>query len=205
MSRHPRRQDGTEPEAGALARWSERKARAREAGIQHSEEDIPGVDSDRRDDDQPSKRDEDMPPVDALDENSDVSDFFSPEVSEKLRKAALRKFFHSPAFNIVDGLDDYDDDFTSFPALGDIVTAEMRHRMQHQVRERQETKDGEETGVAADDQNAEDFDEAGLAGEPGRPDSPVESDGTDPQPVEAENASKNEADEMNRNRDDDVG
>jgi hypothetical protein len=199
MSRHPRRQDGTDPEAGALARWSERKARAREAGIQHSAEDISGVGSDRGDDDQPSKRDEDMPPVDALDENSDVSDFFSPEVSEKLRKAALRKFFHSPGFNIVDGLDDYDDDFTSFPALGDIVTAEMRHRMQHQVQERQETKDGEETGVAADDQNAEDFDEAGLA------DSPVESDGTDPQPVEAENASKNEADEMNRNRDDDVG
>jgi len=200
MSRHPRRQDGTEPEAGALARWSERKARAREAAIQRSAEGIPRVD-----DNQPSMRDEDMPPVDALDEHSDVSDFFSPEVSEKLRTAALRKFFHSPAFNIVDGLDDYDDDFTNFTALGDIVTAEMRHRMQHQEHERQEIKDGEEAGVAADDPSAEDFDEAGLAGKPGHSDSRVESDTTDAELVETRNASVNEADEMNRNRGDDVG
>ena len=205
MSRHPRRQDGTEPEAGALARWSERKARAREAAIQQPAEGIPRVDGDRRDDDLPSKRDEDMPPVDALDENSDVSDFFSPEVSEKLRTAALRRFFHSPAFNIVDGLDDYDDDFTNFTALGDIVTAEMRHRMQHEEHGPQETKDGEETGVAAGDQGAEDFDEAGLAGKPGRPDSRDGSDSTDAELVEARNASVNEADEMDRNRGDDVG
>ena len=82
-----------------------------------------------------------MPPVDNIDENSDVSDFFSPGVSESLRKAALRKFFHSPAFNIVDGLDDYDDDFTTFKALGDIVTADMRHRMEVE-KEREKEKAG---------------------------------------------------------------
>jgi hypothetical protein len=74
--------------------------------------------------------DEDMPPVNSIDENTDMSGFFSPKVSRAVKKAALKKFFHSPAFNIVDGLDDYDDDFTTFAALGDIVTSDMRSQME---------------------------------------------------------------------------
>ena len=72
--------------------------------------------------------DEDMPPLDSLDENSDYSGFLSPGVSEALRRRALRKLFSSAVFNIPDGLDDYDDDFTSFAALGDIVTSDMKHQ-----------------------------------------------------------------------------
>ena len=72
--------------------------------------------------------DEDMPPLDSLDEDSDYSGFLSPGVSEALRRRALRKLFMSAVFNIPDGLDDYDDDFTSFQALGDIVTSDMRHQ-----------------------------------------------------------------------------
>ena len=72
--------------------------------------------------------DEDMPPIDSLDENSDYSGFLSPGVSEGLRRRALRKLFMSAVFNVRDGLDDYDEDFTSFEALGDIVTSDMRHQ-----------------------------------------------------------------------------
>ncbi len=72
--------------------------------------------------------DEDMPQLDALTEDSDYSGFLSPNVSESLRRLALRKLFHSPVFNVCDGLDDYDDDFRSFTTLGDLVTAEMRRR-----------------------------------------------------------------------------
>lgn len=72
--------------------------------------------------------DEDMPSLESLDENSDYSGFLSSGVSEELRRRALRKLFSSAVFNIPDGLDDYDDDFTSFAALGDIVTADMRHQ-----------------------------------------------------------------------------
>ena len=72
--------------------------------------------------------DEDMPPLDSLGEDSDYSDFLSPGVSEALRRRALRKLFSSAVFNIPDGLDDYDDDFTSFAALGDIVTSDMKHQ-----------------------------------------------------------------------------
>ena len=72
--------------------------------------------------------DADMPPLDSLDENSDYRGFLSPGVSEGLRRRALRKLFMSAAFNVRDGLDDYDEDFTSFEVLGDIVTSDMRHQ-----------------------------------------------------------------------------
>ena len=40
------------------------------------------------------------------------------KVSESLRRLALRKLFHGADFNIRDGLDDYDGDYTSFVKLG---------------------------------------------------------------------------------------
>ncbi len=52
----------------------------------------------------------------------------SPEVRDNLREVALRKLFHGKAFNSVEGLDDYDDDFITALPLGDIVTADMRHQ-----------------------------------------------------------------------------
>jgi len=59
---------------------------------------------------------------------SGYSGFLSPGVSEGLRRRALRKLFMSAVFNVRDGLDDYDEDFTNFEALGDIVTSDMRHQ-----------------------------------------------------------------------------
>ena len=72
--------------------------------------------------------DEDMPPLETLTEESDYRGFLSPKVSDELRKLALRKLFHGSQFNICDGLDDYDEDFTKFAKLGDVITAEMRLR-----------------------------------------------------------------------------
>lgn len=81
----------------------------------------------------PALTDEDMPRVDTIDENTDMSGFFSPKVTQAVKQAALRKFFHSPAFNVVDGLDDYADDFRSFEALGDIITSDMRSQMDREA------------------------------------------------------------------------
>ena len=77
--------------------------------------------------------DADMPDLDSLGEDGDYSPFLSPGVSEGLRTRALRKLFLSSQFNVVDGLNDYDDDFTTFEALGDIVTSDMRHRMEQEA------------------------------------------------------------------------
>lgn len=79
-------------------------------------------------------RDKDMPDLDTLDEDSDYSGFLSPGVSEKLRKLALRKLFQGQSFNLCDGLDDYDEEFTSFEKLGDIVTADMRFQLEEEAK-----------------------------------------------------------------------
>lgn len=78
--------------------------------------------------------DDDMPPIDTLTVDSDYSGFFSPKVSDTLRKAALRKLFHSAQFNVIDELDDYAEDFTTFQSLGDIVTADMKHQLEMQAK-----------------------------------------------------------------------
>lgn len=77
--------------------------------------------------------DVDMPPIESLDKDSDFSVFMSPGVSEGLRTRALRKLFHLPAFNVTDGLNDYDEDYTRFAGLGDVVTQEMKRMLKREL------------------------------------------------------------------------
>ena len=95
--------------------------------------------------------DEDMPPLDSLDEGSDYSGFLSPGVSEGLRRRALRKLFTSAVFNVPDGLDDYDDDFTSFQALGDIVTSDMKHQAEMEAERARQAQARSDAAAAAED------------------------------------------------------
>ncbi len=75
---------------------------------------------------------QDLPAVESLDENSEVSMFFSDRVSETLKRQALRRLFHMDKFNVCDGLDDYADDYTVFQPLGEIVTAYQRLRRERE-------------------------------------------------------------------------
>ena len=120
-------------ERSFLSRWSRRKALRQEEfdeAVLNGEQDALAQqpDSAEAQEEKPPLTDEDMPPIETMGEDDNYGDFLSPKVSEKLRKAALRKLFHGAGFNIRDGLDDYDEDFTFFEPLGDIVTADMRHR-----------------------------------------------------------------------------
>lgn len=140
---------------GFLGRWSRRK-------LEGGDEAAPQSDETARPEDQtaeaapPAKTDADMPPVETIDENSDVSDFFSPEVSETLRRQALRRLFAGPKFNIRDGLEDYDDNYRQFEALGDIMTADRRLTEERRERKRQREEDerlaAEGEGEGAEDQ-----------------------------------------------------
>lgn len=53
-----------------------------------------------------------LPPVESLDLSSDFTAFLKEEVSESLRRAALKKLFGDPVFNAMDGLDIYIDDYS---------------------------------------------------------------------------------------------
>jgi len=78
----------------------------------------------------PQDAEPELPPLESLDENSDYSAFLGDGVPADVRQKALNKLFHSPKFNVCDGLDDYCDDFTNFAPLGSTITADMRHHME---------------------------------------------------------------------------
>ena len=92
----------------------------------------------------PLLTDADMPPVESLTADSDMSAFFNRGVSAVLRKAALRHVFHQPAFNVRDGLNDYDGDYTVFEPLGDTITSDMKWHTARKERERLEAQAREE-------------------------------------------------------------
>jgi hypothetical protein len=148
---------------GFLGRWSERKLRA-------AREPEPNAEASGPDSAMPSKptreepkavlTDADMPPLDRLDGHSDYSAFFSEGVSESLRRKALSKLFHSPHLNVTDGLDDYAEDFTTFTPLGDLMTADLRHRLEATAGR---LLDGYRDGVPAEGQEPADRSEPDVA------------------------------------------
>ena len=164
-----------EPES-RLSRWSRRKQQTAEETqkedlalnieqqnqVENELEAFPGEDQ-QNEAQQPVLSDADMEPVEGLTEESDFSKFMSSGVSDKLRNLALRKLFHAPIFNIRDGLDEYDGDYTSFEKLGDIVTADMRHQMELEANKKLEQEAREiaeaETTPGGQDQDG-DIDQA---------------------------------------------
>ncbi|MDH3593215.1 MAG: DUF3306 domain-containing protein [Rhodospirillales bacterium] len=57
---------------------------------------------------------EHLPDIDSLDESADFTVFLKEGVPEELRKRALRKLWRlNPVFANLDGLNDYDEDFTA--------------------------------------------------------------------------------------------
>ncbi|HKK04333.1 MAG TPA: DUF3306 domain-containing protein [Gammaproteobacteria bacterium] len=149
-----------EAEAGTgdesfLDRWSRRKQRARRGEAQ-----LPESLAGRTDQDSPAAptgdrsvapdTDSEPPPLESLDAESDYSAFFSPKVSEELRRIALRKLFGSGKFNLRDGLDDYDDDYRTFEALGDWVTSDMRSQLEREARNAKDQTARETAGDESD-------------------------------------------------------
>jgi len=151
---------GKHADGNFLARWSRRKAngaqqRRSSAGAAGQPPSGGELSEGRRDGaelparaPQTTLTDAHMPPIDSLTENSDFSGFLSPGVSEELRKLALRKLFRSAIFNDRDGLDDYDEDFRHFPALGDHITSDMKHRMELDEQRKRRAQEAETQAAA---------------------------------------------------------
>ena len=142
-----------------LSRWSRRKLET-EQPAPMVEEPVPmDLEADlnaaeqaaTEDEAKPVLTDADMPDIESLDENSDFSGFMSAGVSDKLRNLALRKLFKAPVFNIRDGLDEYDEDYTYFEKLGDIVTCDMKHQIEMQEKKLREAQEAEATAAELDE------------------------------------------------------
>jgi hypothetical protein len=84
-----------------LSRWSRLKQEARQSPPQP-----PAREAD------PKAPAPELPPIDRLTIDSDYRAFFHPKVGEDVRRAALKKLFADPRFNVMDGLDVYIDDYS---------------------------------------------------------------------------------------------
>ena len=155
----------------ALRRWSRLKSersRPPASGV-NNDASVATVESDNEsqvasvsESERPELTDADMPPVESLKAGDDVSGFLSPQVSAALRKRALRAVFSQGRFNLRDGLDDYDEDFTKFPVLTE-MTAELRKRLseRRQAQESEAAQESDAKGVAGETGE-------GVAGETGK-------------------------------------
>lgn len=64
----------------------------------------------------------DLPSIDSLDGDSDYTPFLGEGVPEELARKALRKLWSSdPAFANLDGLNDYDDDYSKLGIVDTVV------------------------------------------------------------------------------------
>lgn len=63
---------------------------------------------------------------DAKPEEMSIANLLVSEVSESVKKAALRKLFLSEEFNVRDGLDDYDDDYSNLKSMSEGVAETLR-------------------------------------------------------------------------------
>ena len=68
-----------------------------------------------------------LPPVEALDFESDFAAFMHAKVDERVRRLALKKLFGDPRFNVMDGLDIYIDDYTREDPIPAGMLAQLEH------------------------------------------------------------------------------
>jgi Protein of unknown function (DUF3306) len=98
-----------------LDRWSRRKAEAKQEPPAAREQDAAA-----------KAPPPDLPPLDQLTPDSDYRAFFHPEVDEDVRRAALKKLFSDPRFNVMDGLDVYIDDYSKTEPIPPAMLAGLR-------------------------------------------------------------------------------
>ena len=58
--------------------------------------------------------------------DSGVASFMKESVEKSVKKAALRKLFHSEEFNYISDMDDCTEDFSNIPTLDPVIAAQMR-------------------------------------------------------------------------------
>ncbi|EKV29505.1 hypothetical protein C882_0327 [Caenispirillum salinarum AK4] len=163
-----------------LSRWSRRKAEARHAErepehaappAEASDEDLPApaepdaapVDAREREDEEPL----DLPDIDSLTAESDYTVFLKEKVPAALRKQALRKLWRSdPVLANLDGLNDYDDDYST-PAVAGAAVRTAYNALRGYARPEEEevaqTAQGKPEGASEDAESGHEQPDAHVA------------------------------------------
>ncbi len=124
---------GSDNEEGFLSRWSKRKGAARESSDEEDNADGLETAAIGNDGDEPAidgssgeemldASDFDDVDFDKLDESSDYTRFIKANVPASIQQQALRKLWTSdPVFEVLDGMNDYDEDFTGTGLAGKVL------------------------------------------------------------------------------------
>lgn len=97
-----------------LSRWSRRKQAAAKSA---SPTPAPA----------PSRPPETLPAPESLTFESDFQSFLHDKVEESVKRAALKKLFADPRFNVMDGLDIYIDDYSKDDPIPEAMLAQLEH------------------------------------------------------------------------------
>jgi hypothetical protein len=127
-----------------LSRWSRLKREAKEQPAAAASTPQPVQKADT-----PSPE---LPPVEELTLESDFRGFFHPNVDENLRRAALKKLFSDPHFNVMDGLDVYIDDYSKSDPLPAAMLAQLKQAQKILDWAREKPGDAERTEAGAAEQ-----------------------------------------------------
>ena len=82
-----------------------------------------------------------LPPLDSLTFESDFKAFMHSKVEEGVKRAALKKLFSDPRFNVMDGLDTYIDDYTKAEPISEELLAQLEHARQTLLERKPEQKE----------------------------------------------------------------
>lgn len=96
-----------------LRRWSRRK---QDAAAQ------PKAPAPRKDEPAPA-----LPPLDSLTFESDFKAFMHAKVEESVKRAALKKLFSDPRFNVIDQMDIDIDDYTNLESIPPDMLEKLEH------------------------------------------------------------------------------
>jgi hypothetical protein len=116
--------DREKDETPFLSRWSERKraVRAEAEGEGEAHEAQEEAHAESEEELEANRRAAEAIDLETLTDKSDYAPFFRPGVPAALKQAALRKLWRSnPVFAVLDGLNDYDEDFAWPTSGGEMV------------------------------------------------------------------------------------
>jgi len=107
----------TDKDEAFLSRWSRRKSSPNEELEQENQQST-----------------DDVKPAPIAEDISDPDESEAPlwqqdDVDDDIKQQALAALFKQPEFNDVDHMNEYDEDFTKFSGLGDVVTQEMKRML----------------------------------------------------------------------------
>jgi hypothetical protein len=119
-----------------LSRWSRLKSESKE---------LPQRKEDKEETPAPV-----LPPVENLTPESDFTGFMHPKVEDALRRAALKKLFSDPHFNVPDPYEPFSGDWTGGEPISEEMLATLNQARTLLFSKAEENKDEQETAANPD-------------------------------------------------------